>query len=59
MEIKFKKFEPISPTAKIKIKEFLDRGGSIIYEQKNFIEFKRLSSLAIIDQYGRVEWRPE
>lgn len=59
MEIKFKKFEPIGPTAPLKVKEFLERGGHIILETKTFVEVKRLSSIAKIDKYGTVEWRPE
>lgn len=59
MQNKFKKFEPIGPSASIKIKEFLDRGGQLITETKTFIEIKRQSSIAKIDQLGRVEWRAE
>lgn len=57
MEIKFKRFVPIAPAAKIKIKELLDRGGSVVTEKREFIDIERFQSVARIDQHGRVEWR--
>jgi hypothetical protein len=57
MEIKFKRFQPVAPTATIKIKELLSRGGSVIAERREFIDIKRYQSVARIDQHGRVEWR--
>lgn len=59
MEIKLKKFEPATPVAKIKISELVQRGGIIIEDRREYVEVKRLQSIAHIDQYGRVEWRPE
>lgn len=59
MEIKFKKFQPMTKDATEKIREYVQRGGNIVVETKTFIEIKRMSSIAKIDQYGRVEWRPE
>lgn len=56
MEKKFKKFEPMSITAKEKIDELIKRGGVIIKEQRDYIQIKRLESVAKIDQFGRVEW---
>jgi hypothetical protein len=55
----FKKFQPMTQVVDQKIKELLNRGGTIILEKKEFIEIKRMQSIAKIDQYGRVEWRPE
>lgn len=57
MEIKFKRFVPITPTATIKIKELLDRGGFLVTEKREFVDVERLQSVARIDQHGRVEWR--
>lgn len=57
MQIKFKRFVPIAPTATIKIKELLDRGGSVIAEKREFVDIERQQSVARIDQQGRVEWR--
>jgi hypothetical protein len=57
MEIKFKKFEPINSVAKIKVNELVQRGGEIITEKREYVEVKRMQSIAHIDQYGRVEWR--
>ena len=54
---KFKKFEPLNKTADLTVKDFLKRGGSIITEQRTFIEIQRMTSIAKIDQHGRVEWR--
>lgn len=54
---KFKKFEPMTPVVNQKVNELLTRGGTIISEKKEFIEIKRMQSIAKIDQYGRVEWR--
>jgi hypothetical protein len=59
MEIKFKKFEPANQVAKIKISELVQRGGIIIEDRREYVEVKRLQSIAHIDQYGRVEWRAE
>jgi hypothetical protein len=56
-DVKFKKFEPLSNHATITVKDFLKRGGSVITEQKTYIEIQRLTSIAKIDQHGRVEWR--
>jgi len=57
MEVKFKRFEPITPDAKIKVYELLKRGGSIVVEKREFVDIERLQSIARIDQQGRVEWR--
>jgi hypothetical protein len=59
MERQFKKFQPMTQVVNQKINELLNRGGTIILEKKEFIEIKRMQSIAKIDQYGRVEWRPE
>ena len=59
MEIKFKKFEPVAQAAKIKVSELVQRGGTIIEDRREYVEIKRMQSIAHIDQYGRVEWRPE
>ena len=40
-----------------KVDELLKRGGTIILEKREFVEIKRMQSIAKIDQYGRVEWR--
>ncbi len=59
MEQKFKKFLPIGQVALIKIDELVKRGGTIITEKREFVEIKRMQSIAHIDQHGRVEWRAE
>jgi hypothetical protein len=59
MEIKFKKFEPASQVARIKISELVQRGGIIVEDRRDYVEVKRQQSIAHIDQYGRVEWRAE
>ena len=59
MELKFKKFEPFNASVKNQIAELLKRGGKIISEKREFVEVKRLQSIAHIDQHGRCEWRPE
>lgn len=56
MNAKFKKFEPMAPTANQKINELINRGGVIINERRDYILIQRLESVAKIDQYGRVEW---
>ncbi len=57
MELNFKRFEPVAPTATIKVKELLERGGNIILEKREFVDVVRLQSVARIDQHSRVEWR--
>lgn len=47
----------MTPVVNQKVNELLTRGGTIISEKKEFIEIKRMQSIAKIDQYGRVEWR--
>lgn len=59
MNIKFKRFEPITLDAKIKINELIKRGGAIVAERREFIDIERFQSIARIDQKGRVEWRPK
>ncbi len=59
MNKKFKKFEPMLPTANQKIDELVKRGGKIILEKRDHVLVQRLESVAKIDQYGRVEWMPE
>jgi len=59
MPYKFKRFEPMSLTATQKIDELLKRGGVVIAEKKEYVEIKRIASIAKVDQWGRVEWRPE
>jgi hypothetical protein len=59
MELKFKKFEPASQVAKIKVSELVQRGGTIIEDRRDYVEVKRQQSIAHIDKYGRVEWRAE
>lgn len=49
----------MSFTATQKIEEFIKRGGIVITEKKNYVEIKRFASIAKVDQWGRVEWRPE
>jgi hypothetical protein len=56
MESKFKKFEPMSPTANQKILDLVKRGGIIVTERRDYVLVQRLESVAKIDQYGRVEW---
>lgn len=59
METKFKKFEPMAPTASEKINELVKRGGVIVKERRDQIVIQRMESYAKIDQYGRVEWSSE
>ena len=59
MQNKFKKFMPIGQVALVKINELVQRGGEIITEKREFVEIKRMQSIAHIDQHGRVEWRAE
>ena len=56
MNKKFKKFEPMLPTANQKIYELVKRGGKIILEKRDHVLVQRMESVAKIDQYGRVEW---
>lgn len=56
MKNKFKKFEPMTPTAQQRIEELVKRGGIIINERRDHVLIQRMESVAKIDQYGRVEW---
>lgn len=57
MENKFKKFQPMTDSAKSTIHDLLVRNGKIVNETRTFVEVQRMNSIAKIDQYGRVEWR--
>ena len=59
MRSQFKRFEPATPAATFKVEELLKRGGQIIVERREYVEVRRMQSIAHIDQYGRVEWRAE
>ena len=59
MQLQFKKFQPATPVATVKVQELVQRGGTIVVERREYVEVKRMQSIAHIDQYGRVEWRPE
>ena len=59
MKTKWKKFEPMTNLADEKIKFIIDRGGKMVVETKTYVDVKRMDSIARVDQYGRVEWRPE
>lgn len=57
-EKRYKKFEPMTPSVNSTISELIKRDGKLIAETKTFVEIQRLNSIAKIDQWGRVEWRP-
>ncbi len=57
VKIKFKKFEPFTKNASTTIEDLVNRSGVIITETKTFVEIQRMSSIAKVDQWGRVEWR--
>lgn len=52
----YKRFQPATMQAADIIRELTMRGGMIITDQKEYIEIRRLDSVAKIDQLGRVEW---
>jgi hypothetical protein len=58
VEIKFKKFEPMTRSVATTINDLINRNGKLITETKTFVEIQRLNSIAKVDQWGRVEWRP-
>ncbi len=41
------------------VQDLITRGGTIVVDKKEFVLVKRMQSVAKVDQYGRVEWRPE
>lgn len=57
MEIRFKKFKPLTNSAIRTINDIVVRGGAIVREKTDFVEIQRQESIAKIDQHGRVEWR--
>ena len=59
MKPQFKKFHPATQVAALKVQELVQRGGEIVVDRREYVEVKRLQSIAHIDQYGRVEWRAE
>lgn len=59
MKTEFKKFEPMTVTARQQIEELVKRGGKIINERRDHVLIQRLESIAKIDQYGRVEWNKQ
>ena len=59
MQLQFKRFQPATQVAAVKVQELVQRGGEIVVERREYVEVKRMQSIAHIDQYGRVEWRAE
>ena len=55
----FKKFQPMTLNAGKLVQDLITRGGTILVDKKEFVLVKRMQSVAKVDQYGRVEWRPE
>jgi hypothetical protein len=53
----YRRFQPITTTAADAVRELTTRGGVIITDKKEYIEIRRMESVARIDQVGRVEWR--
>ena len=54
----YKRFQPTTLIAINNIKDLLSRGGTILVDDKEYVEIKRQESIAKIDRLGRVEWRP-
>lgn len=54
----YKKFQPTTFVAVNTIRNLLSRGGQITIDHKDYVEIRRLESVAKIDRLGRVEWRP-
>ncbi len=52
----YKRFQPTTMQAADIIRELTMRGGMIITDRKEYVEIRRLESVAKIDQLGRVEW---
>jgi hypothetical protein len=52
----YKRFQPATIKAADIIRELTVRGGMIITDREEYVEIRRLESVAKIDQLGRVEW---
>lgn len=52
----YKRFQPATMQASDLVRDLTVRGGMIITDRKEYIEIRRLDSVAKIDQLGRVEW---
>lgn len=52
----YKRFQPSTMKAADLVRDLTVRGGMIITDRKEYIEIRRLDSVAKIDQLGRVEW---
>lgn len=52
----YKRFQPATMQASNLVRDLTVRGGMIITDRKEYIEIRRLDSVARIDQLGRVEW---
>ena len=53
----YRKFQPITTSAADTVRELTTRGGIIVVDKKEYVEIRRMDSVARIDQLGRVEWR--
>lgn len=53
----YRRFQPITSGAADVVRSLTTRGGVIIVDKKEYIEIRRMESIARIDQLGRVEWR--
>ena len=57
MNTQFKKFQPLNDSTKTTVELLINRGGHIVVDRKDYIEIRRLESIARVDNLGRVEWR--
>lgn len=57
MNTQFKKFQPLNDSTKNTVELLINRGGHVVVDRKDYIEIRRLESIARVDNLGRVEWR--
>lgn len=57
MTTRFKKFQPLNDSTKNTVELLINRGGHVVVDRKDYIEIRRLESIARVDNLGRVEWR--
>lgn len=57
MTTRFKKFQPLNDSTRNTVELLINRGGHVVVDRKDYIEIRRLESIARVDNLGRVEWR--
>ena len=52
MTTRFKKFQPLNDSTRNTVELLINRGGHVVVDRKDYIEIRRLESIARVDNLG-------